>query len=376
MAGLIDSTLEMAGTVKDAAGDAYNSAMNSIFGEKPEPAGRTLGKGVEKILGFRVRKDAVDKNAPKDTTSTKTLEVLEYPTECALNQPHLKIKIFEYKRDRRDQALALTFAGSLFEDERKIVTPISTIVLPITQSIVSSFDHMLTDLEGVGNAFADLGNEISAYATIGAEYAMYESAVLGAGAGALSAGAKIVAGRIGGSDGLLGTMAQQAGRSAGLALNPVTEVAYTKPGVRAHAFEFTMIPRNPEETSAIQQIISTLTASSMPTEVDNTFGMILNYPRICEVSFHAPKGWRIPGVIGIPDSFIQNVTFIANPVGGGRLMSDGTPVSYKLSVSFKELKSMTRDDYTILLEEASTITILPPPEPTPVMVTATDMDQP
>jgi hypothetical protein len=317
MAGLIDSTLEMAGTVKDAAGDAYNSAMNSIFGEKPEPAGRTLGKGVEKILGFRVRKDAVDKNAPKDTTSTKTLEVLEYPTECALNQPHLKIKIFEYKRDRRDQALALTFAGSLFEDERKIVTPISTIVLPITQSIVSSFDHMLTDLEGVGNAFADLGNELSAYATIGAEYAMYESAVLGAGAGALSAGAKIVAGRIGGSDGLLGTMAQQAGRSAGLALNPVTEVAYTKPGVRAHAFEFTMIPRNPEETSAIQQIISTLTASSMPTEVDNTFGMILNYPRICEVSFHAPKGWRIPGVIGIPDSFIQNVTFIANPVGGG-----------------------------------------------------------
>jgi hypothetical protein len=169
-------------------------------------------------------------------------------------------------------------------------------------------------------------------------------------------------------------MAQQAGRSAGLALNPVTEVAYTKPGVRAHAFEFTMIPRNPEETSAIQQIISTLTASSMPTEVDNTFGMILNYPRICEVSFHTPKGWRIPGVIGIPDSFIQNVTFIANPVGGGRLMSDGTPVSYKLSVSFKELKSMTRDDYTILLEEATKITILPPPEPTPVMVTATDMD--
>jgi hypothetical protein len=203
---------------------------------------------------------------------------------------------------------------------------------------------------------------------------MYESAVLGAGAGALSAGAKIVAGRIGGSDGLLGTMAQQAGRSAGLALNPVTEVAYTKPGVRAHAFEFTMIPRNQEETSAIQQIISTLTASSMPTEVDNTFGMILNYPRICEVSFHTPKGWRIPGVIGIPDSFIQNVTFIANPVGGGRLMSDGTPVSYKLSVSFKELKSMTRDDYTILLEEATKITILPPPEPTPVMVTATDMD--
>ena len=60
MAGLIDSTLEMAGTVKDAASDAYNSAMNSIFGEKPDPAGRTLGKGVEKILGFRVRKDAED----------------------------------------------------------------------------------------------------------------------------------------------------------------------------------------------------------------------------------------------------------------------------------------------------------------------------
>ena len=96
MAGLIDSTLEMAGTVKDAVGDAYNNAMDSIFGENPEPAGRTLGKGVEKILGFRVRKAAQDENAPKDTSSTNTIEVLEYPTECALNQPHLKIKIFEY----------------------------------------------------------------------------------------------------------------------------------------------------------------------------------------------------------------------------------------------------------------------------------------
>lgn len=381
MAGLIDSTLEMAGTVKDAVGDAYNTTMNSIFGEKPEPAGRTLGKGFEKILGFRVRKDAVDKNAPKDTSSTKTIEVLEYPTECALNQPHLKIKIFEYKRDRRDQALALTFATwQLSEAERKIVSPISTIVLPITQSIVSSFDHALTDLEGVGNAFADLENELSAYAAVGAEYAMYKSAVVGAGAGALSAGAKTIAGKIGGSDGLLGTMAQQAGRSVGLSLNPVTEVAYTKPSVRAHAFEFTMIPRNPEETYTIQQIISTLTAASMPTEVDNTFGMILNYPRICEVSFHGPGGYRIPSVIGIPDSFIQNVTFIANPVGGGRLMSDGTPVSYKLSVSFKEMKSMTREDYMILLDEAGPITILPPSEPTPPMVTPPgmdmDMDQP
>lgn len=378
MAGLIDSTLEMAGTIKDAAGDAYNTAMNSIFGENPEPAGRTLGKGVEKILGFRVRKDAVDKNAPTDTTyttPTKTIDVLEYPTECALNQPHLKIKIFEYKRDRRDIALQLTWAsGRVLEEHRKIVTPISTIVLPITQSIVSSFDHMLTDLEGVGNAFADLGNELSAYAALGADFAMYEKAVLGAGAGALGAGAKIIAGKLGGGDGLLGTMAQQAGRSAGLALNPVTEVAYTKPGVRAHAFEFTMIPRNPEETSVIQQIISTLTSSSMPTEVDNTLGMILNYPHICEVSFHAPKGWRIPGVIGIPDSFIQNVTFIANPVGGGRLMSDGTPVSYKLSVTFKELKSMTREDYMILLDEASPITILPPSSPTPPMVTPPGMD--
>lgn len=357
MAGLIDSTLEMAGTVKDAAGDAYNTAMNSIFGEKPEPAGRTLGKGVEKILGFRVRKDASDKNAPKDVPSTKTIEVMEYPTACATNQPHLRIRIFEYKRDRRDRALALSSAATTLSDaDRKIVTPISTIILPITQSIVSSFDHMLTDLDGVGNAFADLGNELSGLAGVGAEYAMYESAVLGAGAGAgagaLSAGARIVAGKIGGSDGLLGTMAQQAGRSAGLALNPVTEVAYTKPSVRAHAFEFTMIPRNQEETSIIQQIISTLTSSSMPTEVDNTYGMILNYPRICEISFHQPKGWRIPGVLGIPDSFIQNVTFVANPVGGGRLMADGTPVSYKLSVSFKELKSMTRDDYEILLDEA------------------------
>ena len=374
MAGLIDSTLEAAGTVKDTVGDAYNNTMDSIFGESPEPAGRTLGKGVEKILGFRVRKDAQDKNAPNDSTSTNTFEVLEYPTECALNQPHMKIRIFEYKRDRRDIALQLKLANSILESQKKIVFPISTIVLPITQSIVSSFDHMLTDLEGVGNAFADVESELTLQAYYGNSptLEMLESAAGAAISGALGAGAKIIAGKMGGSDGLLGTMGQQIGRSVGLALNPVTEVAYTKPSVRAHAFDFTMIPRNQIETVAIQRIIKTLTASSMPTEVDNTFGMILNYPRICEVTFHGPGGFGMYGVLGIPDSFIQNVTFVANPVGAGRLMGDGTPVSYKLTVSFKELKAMTRDDYEILSDEAGAVTMLPTPEPTPVMVTATD----
>ena len=43
-------------------------------------------------------------------------------------------------------------------------------------------------------------------------------------------------------------------------------------------------------------------------------------------------------------------------VGGGRLMNDGTPVSYKLSISFKELKAMTREDYNTLLNESGTFT--------------------
>lgn len=368
MAGLIDSTLEMAGTVKDAAGDAYNSAMNSIFGEKPEPAGRTLGKGVEKILGFRVRKDAEDSNDPSrhrdaweyaaGRSGEKVIDVkggsliLEYPTSCQTNQPHMKIRIFEYKRNRREVDLGLSRLDRLDEKYKKIVTPIATVVLPITSSIVSSFDHGLTDLDGIGNALDGVGETLGARLGPGGKF---ESISELTGSIALPSAANVLAkvglSKLTNSDGLIGTVAQQAGRSAGLALNPVTEVGYTRPAVRAHAFEFTMIPKNKDETVTIQQIINLMTYSSLPDEAENTAGMILTYPYICEVTFHAPGGKRVKGVLGIPDSFIQNVTFVTNPVGGGRLMTDGTPVSYKLSVSFKELKSMTRKDYLILKKE-------------------------
>ena len=371
MAGLIDSTLEMAGTVKDAVGDAYNATMNSIFGEKPEPAGRTLGKGVEKILGFRVRKDAEDMNDParhrdpwEYAEARKALlvdggsTILEYPTACQTNQPHMKIRIFEYKRNRREVDLGLTGRDRVDEKYKKIVTPIATVVLPITSSIVSSFDHGLTDLDGIGNALDGAGE------TLGTNLALLANLKPGGkleylseltGSVALPTAANVLAkvglSKLANSDGVLGTAAQQAGRAAGLALNPVTEVGYTRPAVRAHAFEFTMIPKNKDETVTIQQIINLMTYSSLPDEAENTAGMILTYPYICEVTFHAPGGKRVKGVLGIPDSFIQNVTFVTNPVGGGRLMTDGTPVSYKLSVSFKELKSMTRKDYSILRRE-------------------------
>lgn len=371
MAGLIDSTLELAGTVKDAVGDAYNTTMNSIFGEKPEPAGRTLGKGFEKILGFRVRKDAEDSNDPSRhrdpweyAEGRRALVVkggsllLEYPTECRINQPHMKIRIFEYKRNRREIDLSVTGRDRLDEKYKKIVTPIATVVLPITSSIVSSFDHGLTDLDGIGNALDGVGE------TLGTNLALLANLKPGGklehlseltGSVALPTAVNVLAkvglSKLANSDGVLGTAAQQAGRSAGLALNPVTEVGYTRPAVRAHAFEFTMIPKNKDETNKIQEIIKLMTASSLPDEAENTAGMILTYPFICEVTFHAPGGKRIRGVLGIPDSFIQNVTFVTNPVGGGRLMTDGTPVSYKLSVSFKELKSMTRKDYLVLRKE-------------------------
>ena len=368
MAGLIDSTLEMAGVVKDAAGDAYNTAMNSIFGENPEPAGRTLGKGVEKILGFRVRKDAEDTNDPgrhrdsweyaagrsgeKNIVVTSGVYTLEYPTACQTNQPHMKIRIFEYKRNRREIELSLSAQDRRNEKYKKIVTPIAIVILPITSSIVSSFDHGLTDLDGIGNALDGVGETLGARLGPGGQF---ESLSELAGSVALPTAANVLAkvglSKLANSDGVLGTVAQQAGRSAGLALNPVTEVGYTRPTVRAHAFEFTMIPKNKDETIMIQHIINLMTYSSLPDEAENTAGMILTYPYICEVTFHAPGGKRIMGVLGIPDSFIQNVTFVTNPVGGGRLMTDGTPVSYKLSLSFKELKSMTRKDYAILKKE-------------------------
>ena len=264
----------------------------------------------------------------------------------------MKIRIFEYKRNRREIDLSLSGRDRLDEKYQKIVKPIAAVILPITSSIVSSFDHGLTDLDGIGNALDGVGETLGARLGPGGQF---ESLSELAGSVALPTAANVLAkvglSKLANSDGVLGTVAQQAGRSAGLALNPVTEVGYTRPTVRAHAFEFTMIPKNKDETIMIQHIINLMTYSSLPDEAENTAGMILTYPYICEVTFHAPGGKRIKGVLGIPDSFIQNVTFVTNPVGGGRLMTDGTPVSYKLSLSFKELKSMTRKDYAILKKE-------------------------
>lgn len=145
-------------------------------------------------------------------------------------------------------------------------------------------------------------------------------------------------------------MIDQASLTLGKSINPAVEVSYVLPEMNTHQFDFTLVPRSSKENEAIESMLYHMRGYALPQEHANLQGVILEYPALHEIRFCAAGGEPIPGMSQIPDSFLESVSVTFNPFGTGRLMDDGRPASYRLSLSFKEIKTMTRDGYRVLYQ--------------------------
>ena len=132
------------------------------------------------------------------------------------------------------------------------------------------------------------------------------------------------------------------GRQAGLIVNQNVELLFNGVSIRPFGFNFDFVPRNEKESEAVLQIIKTFKKAAAPKKgTQNAF-------------LQAPDVFRLTYKKGIGDQRFLNKFKICALTGVGvdytgsgmhATYEDGTPVHYKLNLSFTELEPIYAEDY-------------------------------
>lgn len=152
--------------------------------------------------------------------------------------------------------------------------------------------------------------------------------------------------------------------SAGVILNPNTELLYRNPHMRTIDFTFKLIPNNKEEAEIIFEIVRTFKLCLHPTfgipgrqqggkaqkgGVLNTFGDattkvgFITVPSVCKFAFmkggdlhpYLPQ-YKTCALTGVDVNYTTDGQYVVT--------RDGYPVATELRLSFKELKLVYRED--------------------------------
>lgn len=148
-------------------------------------------------------------------------------------------------------------------------------------------------------------------------------------------------------------------QTTGVAPNPNPSVAFQGPMLRNFSYKWSFYPKNKKESEKINSNIKLLKSRALPT-FNKKPSTILNYPYMCQLNFFPwddPKkskamvddhdhGWTENSIIRYKRCFMDNVTVRYNPYGTQAFFEDSNlPVSYELSISFKEIEYMVGQDW-------------------------------
>lgn len=136
--------------------------------------------------------------------------------------------------------------------------------------------------------------------------------------------------------------------TTGKSFNPDNELVLNGIGLRNHSFEFMLTPKNAKEKEAVKNTIKALKSAMLPTKIGATenSSIALGYPYEFSIFFmdgrNATKGQPLD-IPPIPDCALTDVSVTYNPTSV-KFHKDGSPVQYRLSLSFKEHQTLTRED--------------------------------
>lgn len=321
---------------------------------------------------------------------------LKYPLDLLSDggrHPFMEIVSFKYKRDMKSVSNWHNSWGpsGIYATQKTDVPGVElnyVLRLPLQPAIANGVMNAFTETEGSHNAQA--GAIMRAVTKAGNEQ-------LGGGNGVddLSSSANYLKGLA--SDAfsskeealqtLISLFTGRLGLNEGLAINPAIEVAYCRTQLKKHQFDITMIPRSKDEAFEIERIVYYLQKFSLGSiDTAKTLGLLTEYPALHEVRFYAwekqttglvdvdgggfldkfidevtdaisdsllgsdrkSETWvpkEIPGIIRIPDSFIESINVIQNPLPAARLTSDNRPLATRISISLQEIKAISREDF-------------------------------
>ncbi len=131
--------------------------------------------------------------------------------------------------------------------------------------------------------------------------------------------------------------------SRGKVYNPNVELLYTQPKMREFNFQFRFVPKNIAEAVAVNRIILHFKKWSSPLEVANGF---MEVPYIWEVTYMTGANPN-KNMNRFKKAACTNVQVQANPQTTMHVAhDDGMPIETSLSLQFKEVDIITRQDHT------------------------------
>jgi hypothetical protein len=136
-----------------------------------------------------------------------------------------------------------------------------------------------------------------------------------------------------------GGLSAKAAMEAGVAFNPQTALAFEGVELRSFEFAFKMVPESKEEAEDSRKIENWFRKYMYP-EKDGAYA--LKYPPKFKIQFF--KGEEENKFMPmIHDCFLNGVQESQNP-DGNSFFIDGQPTAVELSLSFSEVKQLTRHD--------------------------------
>lgn len=173
--------------------------------------------------------------------------------------------------------------------------------------------------------------------------------------------AKLAGGAMGGLTGALQSLvpAEQISsaiqQKMGAAPNPNPSVAFQGPVLRDFTLTWAFYPKNPTESATIDKLIRNLKARALPSNNRDNGGAVLNYPHICQLNFYpwdgkgtrrGEHGHSTESIIKIKKCFMSGVNANYNAFGTpGFFEGTQLPISYQLTINFKEIEYLLSDDW-------------------------------
>lgn len=174
--------------------------------------------------------------------------------------------------------------------------------------------------------------------------AMNSAEQLGTAAGGVAG--SLVPGRVGGIvGGILGAVgagavaqaaAQEYNKQAQVSVNPREFMLYKSPGMRNFSFRFRFIPDSEGESKVAEEIVKWFRRGMYPTAAG-------------QYSFNFPDAFQIEiknmqGIPKLPEVFLESCSVTFNPNSMSYFKQNNRPVEINLSLEFKELQPITREN--------------------------------
>jgi hypothetical protein len=218
-----------------------------------------------------------------------------------------------------------------FALKRNITQLEQAIALFMPDGITSNYDHEYDAL----SVTATLGAAGFAAQAVGSINGQVDVANPYIAEAAASLASKVIGGEDFAKLGLFAT--------TGYVRNPQMELIYSSPVLRKFVFDFRLIPRNSDESTAILDIIRDFKFYSAPELLFGSGGRYLIPPSQFEIEFFNADGTRNKKLFKTKKCVLTGVSVDYTP-NGYATFADGMPVEIRMQLSFQETSIISKTD--------------------------------